>query len=294
MTVLLYTIIPVLAVILGSISASLRRPSASFVSAMQHLAAGVVFAAAATEILPQVMHQASPAATLIGGSLGVGTMLALKAIEVVIFGAAFLLLMSIMGIDLTAVAVLGGALGVGIGLGLQQIAANFVSGIILLIEGQTTVGDYVELDGGEKGTIVKMTARACILETFDGKWIVVPNDHFITTRVINYSDQGSENRYAVAFSVAYETDITLIPELIKTAVAELAFVLKKPYGPDCELESFGESSVDFTVKYWVSGIDDGRNNYASQVRFAIWNALKSKGISMPYPHRVIEMRGPAQ
>lgn len=220
--------------------------------------------------------------------------LALKAIEVVIFGAAFLLLMSIMGIDLTAVAVLGGALGVGIGLGLQQIAANFVSGIILLIEGQTTVGDYVELDGGEKGTIVKMTARACILETFDGKWIVVPNDHFITTRVINYSDQGSENRYAVAFSVAYETDITLIPELIKTAVAELAFVLKKPYGPDCELENFGESSVDFTVKYWVSGIDDGRNNYASQVRFAIWNALKSKGISMPYPHRVIEMRGPAQ
>ena len=98
--------------------------------------------------------------------------------------------MSIMGIDLTAVAVLGGALGVGIGLGLQQIAANFVSGVILLLEGQTTVGDFVELDGGEKGTIVKMTARACVLETFDGKWIVVPNDHFITTRVVNYSDQG--------------------------------------------------------------------------------------------------------
>jgi potassium efflux system protein len=77
--------------------------------------------------------------------------LAIKATEVVIFGAAFLLLMSIMGIDLTAVAVLGGALGVGIGLGLQQIAANFVSGIILLLEGQTTVGDYVELDGGEEG-----------------------------------------------------------------------------------------------------------------------------------------------
>ena len=110
--------------------------------------------------------------------------------------------MSIMGIDLTAVAVLGGALGVGIGLGLQQIAANFVSGIILLLEGQTTVGDYVELDGGEKGTIVKMTARACILETFDGKWIVVPNEHFITTRVVNYSDQGSANRYEALFSVS--------------------------------------------------------------------------------------------
>lgn len=217
--------------------------------------------------------------------------LAVKAVEVMVFGAAFLLLLSIMGIDLTAVAVLGGALGVGIGLGLQQIAANFVSGVILLIEGQTTVGDYVELDGGEKGTIVRMTARACILETFDGKWIVVPNDHFITTRVVNYSDQGSANRYEAPFSVSYDTDINRVPEIIETAVAALPFVLKAPDGPDCELRGFGESSVDFAVEYWVAGIDDGKNKYASQVNFAIWNALKAAGIEMPYPHRVIEVKG---
>ncbi len=216
--------------------------------------------------------------------------LAVKAAEIVIFGAAFLLLMSIMGIDLTAVAVLGGALGVGIGLGLQQIAANFVSGVILLVEGQTTVGDYVELDGGEKGTIVKMTARACILETFDGKWIVVPNDHFITTRVVNYSDQGSANRYEAAFSVTYDTDINLVPEIIERAVSALPFVLAAPDGPDCELRGFGESSVDFAVEYWVNGIDDGKNRYGSQVLFAIWNALKQSSISMPYPHRIVELR----
>ena len=217
--------------------------------------------------------------------------LAVKAVEITIFGAAFLLLLSIMGIDLTAVAVLGGALGVGIGLGLQQIAANFVSGIILLVEGQTTVGDYVELDGGEQGTIVKMTARACVLETFDGKWIVVPNDHFITTRVVNYSDQGSANRYEAPFSVGYDVDINRIPEIIETAVAALPFVLTEPDLPDCELRAFGESSVNFAVEYWVSGIDDGKNKYASQVNFAIWNALKAAGIGMPYPHRVIEVRG---
>ena len=216
--------------------------------------------------------------------------LAVKASEVAIFGAAFLLLMSIMGIDLTAVAVLGGALGVGIGLGLQQIAANFVSGIILLLEGQTTVGDYVELDGGEKGTIVKMTARACVLETFDGKWIVVPNEHFITTRVVNYSDQGSANRYEAAFSVSYDTDINRVPEIIEKAVAALPFVLKQPDGPDCELRGFGESSVDFAVEYWVNGIDDGKNRFGSPVLFAIWNALKEAGIDMPYPHRVVELK----
>lgn len=217
--------------------------------------------------------------------------LAAKAAEVVIFGVAFLLLLNIMGIDLTTVAVLGGALGVGIGLGLQQIAANFISGIILLVEGQTTVGDYVELDGGEAGTIVRMTARACILETYDGKWIVVPNEHFITTRVVNYSDQGSANRYEVEFSVSYDTDINEVPGIITKAVAALPFVLSNPEGPDCELKAFGESGIDFGVEYWVSGIDDGRNKYASQVLFAIWNALKDAGITIPYPHRVVELKG---
>jgi small-conductance mechanosensitive channel len=217
--------------------------------------------------------------------------LAAKATEVAIFGVAFLLLLNIVGIDLTTVAVLGGAVGVGIGLGLQQIASNFVSGVILLLEGQTTVGDFVELDGGEAGTIVKMTARACVLETFDGRWIVVPNEHFITTRVINYSDQGSSNRYEAAFSVSYDTDINRIPDLVEAAVAKLPFVLREPDGPDVELKGFGESGIDFAVEYWVQGIDDGRNKYGSHVLFAIWNALRDAGIEIPYPHRVVELRG---
>ena len=218
--------------------------------------------------------------------------MAVKAAEITIFGAAFLLLMSIMGIDLTALAVVGGALGVGIGLGLQQIAANFISGIILLVEGQTTVGDYVQLDGGEAGTIKKMTARACILETFDGRWIVVPNQDFITTRVVNYSDQGSANRYEAPFSVSYETDLNRVPEVIEAAVAALPFVLTAPDGPDCELRGFGESGIDFAVEFWVIGIDDGRNKHTSRVLFAIWNALKAAEIEIPYPRRVIEMRHP--
>ena len=207
--------------------------------------------------------------------------LAAKAAEVAIFGAAFLILLQILGISLTTIAVLGGALGVGIGLGLQQIAANFISGIILLIEGQTTIGDFVELDGGEKGTIVRMTARACILETFDGRWIMVPNQDFITTRVVNYSDQGSANRYEALFSVSYDTDIERVPTVIEAAVGSLPFVLRTPNGPECELRAFGGDSVDFGVEYWVNGLDDGKNKYASEVLFAIWRALKEAGISMP-------------
>ena len=216
--------------------------------------------------------------------------LAAKAAEVVIFGLAFILLMNIMGIPLTSLAVLGGAIGVGLGFGLQKIAANYISGVILLLEGQATIGDFVELDNGEAGTIVKTTARAMILETFDGRWIVVPNEDFITTRVINYSDQGSANRYEVDFSVSYDTDINKIPDIVAAAVATHPDVLDDPEPPDVELRGFGDSGIDFGVEFWVNGIDDGKNKYASDVLFLIWNALKEHDIEIPYPRRVIEMR----
>lgn len=217
--------------------------------------------------------------------------LAVKTAEIVIFGAAFLMLMNIMGINLSTLAVLGGAIGVGLGFGLQKIASNFISGVILLLEGQATVGDYVELDGGESGTIIKMLARATILESYDGRWIVVPNEDFITTRVINYSDSGSANRYEAPFSVSYDTDINKIPAIVEAAVTKHKDILDKPYPPDCELRGFGDSGIDFAVEFWVNGIDDGDNKYTSDVLFLIWNALKKEGIQIPYPHRVVEIKG---
>ena len=214
-----------------------------------------------------------------------------KASEFAIFGLAFLLLMNIMGISLSSLAIIGGAVGVGLGFGLQKIASNFISGVILLIEGQATVGDYVELDGGEAGTIIKMTARATFLETFDGRWIVVPNEDFITTRVVNYSDAGSANRLEVNFSVSYDTDINKVPDIIQAAVATHPGVLSEPEEPDCELRGFGDSGIDFCVEFWVEGIDDGKNKFASDVLFLIWNALKDNDIEIPYPHRVVEIKG---
>jgi small-conductance mechanosensitive channel len=217
--------------------------------------------------------------------------LAAKAAEIAIFGIAFLILMNIMGVPLTSLAVLGGAVGVGLGFGLQKIAANYISGVILLLEGQATLGDYVELDSGQAGTIVKTTARAMFLETFDGRWIVVPNEDFITTRVTNYSDQGSSNRYEAPFSVSYDTDINIVPGIIEKAVSDLDFVLSMPEPPDCELRAFGDSGVEFAVEFWANGIDDGKNKFTPTVLFAIWNALKAHDIEIPYPQQVVHHRG---
>ena len=216
--------------------------------------------------------------------------LAAKTFELAVFGAAGLVLLNVMGLDLSALALIGGAVGVGLGFGLQKIASNFISGIILLLEGQATVGDFVELDGGEKGTIKRLGARATILETFDGKWIVVPNEDFITSRIINWSDAGSGNRYEVEFSVSYDTDINRIPDLVSQAVARHPAVLSEPEGPDCELKAFGDSGIEFGVEFWVEGIDDGKNKYCSEVRFLIWNALKDAGVEIPFPQREIRYR----
>jgi small-conductance mechanosensitive channel len=207
--------------------------------------------------------------------------LATKAAEVAIFGAAFLLLMSILGIDLTAVAVIGGALGVGIGLGLQQIAANFVSGIILLLEGQATVGDFVSLDGGEQGRIVQMTARAVVLETFDGRRIMVPNDHFITTRVVNFSDEESPNRYEAHFPAVAEADPERVIALAEAAVRALPFVRAEPAAAG-EIARFGPRGPEYVVKFWAMGLDDGDNSYMGPALMAIWQALRAEGIAMPF------------
>ena len=216
--------------------------------------------------------------------------LAAKAFELAVFVVVALLLLNVLGLNLSALAIFGGAVGVGLGFGLQKIASNFISGIILLLEGQATVGDFVELDGGESGTIVRLGARATILETFDGKWIVVPNEDFITSRIVNWSDAGSGNRYEVEFSVAYETDINTIPALIEKAVAAHPVVLSKPEPPDCELRGFGDSGIDFAVEFWAEGLDDGPNKYTSDIRFVVWNALRDAGVEIPFPQREIRYR----
>lgn len=90
--------------------------------------------------------------------------------------------------------------------------------------------------------------------------------------------------------MSYDTDINKVPELVAQAVAKHPAVLDTPEPPDCELAGFGDSGVDFSVEFWVEGIDDGKNKYSSEVRFLIWNALKDAGIEIPFPQREIRYR----
>ena len=217
--------------------------------------------------------------------------LAAKALELGVFAVVGLLLMNVLGLDLTTLAVLGGALGVGIGFGLQQIASNFISGIIILLERSLKVGDYIELEDGRAGILRDINMRSSTLSTFDGKDIMVPNERFITTRFVNWTHSDPRQRYEVPFVVTYETDLHKVPKLIEEAVSSYKTVLQEPEPVSCEIKKFGDFGVHFAVKFWVSGIDDGPNNFTSDVHFLVWDALQKGGIKLATPHHQVAILG---
>jgi small-conductance mechanosensitive channel len=211
--------------------------------------------------------------------------LAAKALELVVFAVVLLLLFNVLGLDLSTLAVFGGALGVGLGFGLQQIASNFISGIIILLERSLKVGDYIELEDGRTGILRDINMRSSTLSTYDGKDIMVPNERFITTRFVNWTKADPRQRYEVPFVVSYDTDIHKVPPLIEKAVRAMPHILNEPEPVGCELKKFGDTGVHFAVKFWVNGIDDGPNNFSSDVHFMVWDVLKKADIAMSKPAR---------
>lgn len=215
-----------------------------------------------------------------------------KLLEIAIFFLVFILLLQVLGLDLTALAVFGGALGVGLGFGLQQIAANFISGIIILLERSLRVGDYIEMDDSKAGVLKEISMRSSLLATADGKEIMVPNEKFITSAFINWTHSDPSQRYEIPFSVSYDADLHQVPPLIAKALTELPFVLAKPKPPACELRGFGDSGARFSALFWVKGFEGARGGFLSEAHFAIWDALKAAGIDMPNPVQDLRLAEP--
>lgn len=228
-------------------------------------------------------------------TLGVGTReLVIKLFQIGLYAGIFLLLLGAMGINLTALAVFGGALGIGLGFGLQKIAANFISGIIILFDRSITPGDYIGFDDGRAGTLRELNMRSATLETFDGKDIIVPNEQFITLSFVNWTHNNKKQRYSLEFSVAYKTDLHAVLQLVKEVVTRHPKVLSGPElpieeRPDAEISSFGDSGVNILVEFWMLGIDDGENRVRADLLLMIWDVLKENAIEIPFPQRDVRI-----
>ncbi|MGB1539887.1 MAG: mechanosensitive ion channel family protein, partial [Rickettsiales bacterium] len=167
-----------------------------------------------------------------------------KLFQIALYVAAFLIALDVMGIELTALAVFGGALGIGIGFGLQKITSNFISGMILLFEKSIEQDDLVELSDGTYGFIRKTSARFTLVETFDGREIMIPNEDFITNRVVNWTYSNKSGRVEITLGVSYGSDLEKAYELIVEAAREHPRC-SSAYDVQCFLTDFADSSVNF-------------------------------------------------
>jgi small-conductance mechanosensitive channel len=197
--------------------------------------------------------------------------------------------MNFLGIDLTALAVFSGALGIGIGFGLQKVTSNFISGIIILFEKTVQNDDLIELNDGTLGFLRNTGSRASLIETYDGKEVMVPNEDLITNRVINYTHSNKKARIKINIGVSYDCDLEKAQKLILEAAEEHPRTTKDPE-PLCFLEEFADSSVNFILLFWVNDVIEGRYGPRSDVLFSIWNKFKENNIEIPYPQRDIHIK----
>ena len=219
-----------------------------------------------------------------------------KILRIVLIVIAAMIALPGIGIDLTALTIFSGAVGLGIGFGLQKVVSNFISGIIILADQSLKPGDTVTL-GETFGWIREFRARFVSVITRDGREFLIPNEDFITTEVVNWSFSDKYVRLDVLFGVAYDSDPHEVERIAVEAAAGVARVVKRrpdgknhPRPPVCWLTGFGESSLEFKLRFWIDDPQEGTTNIRGKVLLAVWKAFKENDIQIPYPHREIIMR----
>lgn len=193
-----------------------------------------------------------------------------------VIGVGLVVILQSAGVDLTALNVLMGALGVGLGFGLQNIASNFVSGIIILLERPVAVGDRVEI-GGVTGDIHAIGARATTLVTDESVAVIVPNSQFVTERVKNWSRPAQLTAYSIAFQVAHAADVDAVREALLAAAAASPAVLKEP-APAIELTDAGLHGLRFVLQVWSSGSPRVAGTLKSDLNQAVCREFGKRGI----------------
>ncbi len=208
-----------------------------------------------------------------------------KIIKITLVISALAIGFAGVGIDLTAFTVFSGAVGVGLGFGLQKVVSNFISGIIILLDKSIKPGDTISL-GETFGWIRELRARFVSVVTRDGKEYLIPNEDLITEKVVNWSFSDDLIRLDVTFGVSYDANPHEVSKLAIEATRKLERVSSSK-APVCWMTEFGESSLDFVLRFWVSDPQNGLTNIRGKVMLALWDVFNENNIDIPYPHREI-------
>jgi small-conductance mechanosensitive channel len=195
--------------------------------------------------------------------------------------------LSAVGIDLRVFSVLGGAIGVGIGFGLQKLAANYVSGFVILTERSVRIGDVVRVDNFE-GSISDIKARFTVVRALNGREAIVPNEMLLTQRVESLSLADPRVSQSTVVSVGYDSDVEQVSRLLLEAAQRQPRVLAEP-GPSAALSAFGADGLEFTLSYWIEDPDKGVLGLRSAINKDILASFRAHGIEIPFPQRVMHV-----
>jgi len=221
-----------------------------------------------------------------GNTLSVRKMVA-NIVRTLLLFVGVLFAMSAAGIDLTALSVLGGAIGVGLGFGLQKIAANYISGFVVLAERSLRIGDMVKVDGFE-GRITDIRTRYTVIRALNGRESIVPNEMLITQRVENSSLADPKVLLQTHVQVAYGTDVHTLRGKLEAAIREVPRVLADP-GPAVQLAEFAADGMNLNVMFWILDPENGQGNVRSEVNLAVLALLNAEGVTIPFPQRVVHV-----
>ncbi|HUP07299.1 MAG TPA: mechanosensitive ion channel domain-containing protein, partial [Caldimonas sp.] len=209
-------------------------------------------------------------------------------VRALLLTVGLLLGLSAVGIDLTVLSVVGGAFAVGLGFGLQKIAANYVSGFVILAERSVRIGDMVKVDGFE-GRITDIRTRYTIIRSLGGRESLVPNETLITQRVENATLADPRVVVSTTVQVAYGTDVRRLSTLLLEAVRKVPRVIDDP-PPAVQLADFAADGMNLSVLFWIRDPENGQGEVKSNVNLTVLDVLKREGVEIPYPQRVVHAR----
>jgi small-conductance mechanosensitive channel len=215
---------------------------------------------------------------------------AANAIRAVLLLVGLLFALSAVGVDLTALSVLGGALGVGLGFGLQKLAANYVSGFVILFERSLRIGDTVRVDNFE-GTVMDIKTRYTLIRALNGRESIVPNEKLITERIENLSLADPRVLLSTDVAVGYDSDVDAVQKILVDAALVCERVLADP-PPSARLARLGADGLEFTLLFWIADPANGQLNVRSDVNLRILRGLRAAGIEIPFPQRVVHIKVP--
>ena len=201
-----------------------------------------------------------------------------RFVSLLIYVIGLMIGLQAAGVSLNSLAILGGTLGIGVGFGLQSIVANWVAGLVLLIEQPFRIGDRIDV-GGTAGVVGRVGARSTWVRTYDNEVIIVPNSDFTTHQVTNWTVNDDRVRLAIGVVVAHDSDAEKVAALLLDVAREHPGVLADP-PPEALLNDLGQNLLTFSLRFWTIIQAHDNHRLKSDLRVLILKKLHQHGIAI--------------